>query len=116
MGFLEAASRMVRDGGAVVVTLFEGMPYELWGVRNLARHVGLRVERSGLFEWERFPGYEHRRTLGDVDGDGGWKGKDRDARIYVFRKGASEVATADAAIKKKKSKRKRDDSDNDEGG
>ena len=76
---------MLKPGGAAVVSLFEGMPYELWGVRNLARHVGFTVERSGRFEWERFPGYSHARTLGDME-RGGWKGEEREARMFIFRK------------------------------
>ena len=107
VGFLEGALRMVRAGGAVVVSLFEGMPYELWGIRNLARHVGLTVERSATFEWERFPGYSHKRTFGDVDGGGGWKGEQRDARIYIFRKPGGPVIS-------NQKKRKRNDSDDSE--
>ena len=84
VGFLEGAKRMLKPGGKVVVSVFEGAPYELWGVRNLARHVGLVVEASGRWEWERWPGYRHARTLGDLEG--GWKGEERGARVYVFGK------------------------------
>lgn len=83
-GFLERAKGMLKPTGKVLLTVFEGMPYELWGVRNLARHVGLKVERSMRFDWKAFPGYSHKRTLGDLKGDGGWKGEERDSRMFVF--------------------------------
>jgi 25S rRNA (uracil2634-N3)-methyltransferase len=116
VGFLEGALRMVKPGGAVVVVLFEGMPYELWGVRNLARHVGLKVERSGRFEWERFPGYEHARTLGDIKGSAGWKGNERDARVYVFRKegGESGSSGGSGGVGSAERKRKRVSGDEEE--
>jgi len=31
-----------------------------------------------------YPGYSHARTLGNVEGGGGWKGEDRRARMFVF--------------------------------
>ncbi|KAL6706723.1 hypothetical protein ACN47E_005265 [Coniothyrium glycines] len=74
----------LRMGGKVVVALFEGEPYTLWNVRDLARHAGLRVVESWRFDWEQYPGYKHVRTLGTVES--GWKGEDREARMYVFEK------------------------------
>ena len=70
--------------GNIVVTIFEGEPYDLWNVRDLARHVGLMVERSFKFQANAYPGYKHARTLGNIDGGGGWKGEDRPARTYIF--------------------------------
>ena len=69
----------------MLLTVFEGMPYELWGVRNLARHVGLKIERSFKFAAEQYPSYKHARTLGNVEGGGGWKGEEREARTFVLR-------------------------------
>ncbi|EUC40356.1 hypothetical protein COCMIDRAFT_109017 [Bipolaris oryzae ATCC 44560] len=76
----------LRMGGKIIVTLFEGEPYTLWNIRDLARHVGLRVVESWKFDWEQYPGYHHVRTLGALEGGGGWKGEDREARMYVFEK------------------------------
>ena len=67
-----------------MVTIFEGEPYELWNVRDLARHVGLKVERSFKFQASAYPGYKHARTLGNIKDGGGWKGEDRGARTYMF--------------------------------
>lgn len=64
--------------------MFEGEPYDLWNVRDLARHVGLSVSRSFKFQASAYPGYKHARTLGNIEGGGGWKGEDRPARTYVF--------------------------------
>jgi 25S rRNA (uracil2634-N3)-methyltransferase len=79
-----------REPGQIVVTLFEGEPYTLWNIRDLARHAGLRVVTSFKFPWASYPGYSHARTLGEIEskhgGRGGWKGEDREARSYVFER------------------------------
>lgn len=67
-----------------MVTLFEGEPYTLWNVRDLARHVGLKAQRSFKFEASAYPGYKHARTLGNIRDGGGWKGEDRSSRTYIF--------------------------------
>jgi len=93
VGFFKSALGMLGEGGRIVVTIFEGEPYELWGIRNLARHAGLGVVRSTRFEWEKFPSYRHARTLGNVKGGGGWKGEDRAARMYIFGRPGEEEKT-----------------------
>lgn len=104
VAFFKRALLSLAPGGSVVVTLFEGEPYTLWNVRDLARHAGLQVERSFKFQFSAYPGYHHARTLGVVrvggsgggsggaDGEGGsaevstsaWKGEDRASRSYIF--------------------------------
>jgi 25S rRNA (uracil2634-N3)-methyltransferase len=84
-------SEFLKMGGRVMVALFEGEPYTLWNVRDLARHAGLKVVESYRFDWEQYPGYAHVRTLGAIEGGGGWKGEDREARMYVFEKVALEA-------------------------
>ncbi|KAI8940990.1 hypothetical protein NX059_002239 [Plenodomus lindquistii] len=76
----------LRMGGKIIVTLFEGEPYTLWNIRDLARHAGLKVVESWKFDWSQYPGYAHVRTLGAIEGGGAWRGEDRDARMYVFEK------------------------------
>lgn len=82
-----------KSGSSIIVTLFEGEPYTLWNIRDLARHSGLQVEKSFKFQANAYPGYKHARTLGVVESKkgktgGGWKGEERHARSYVFvRKG-----------------------------
>ena len=90
------------------MTIFDGEPYELWNIRDLARHAGLRVGRSFKFQASAYPGYKHARTLGNIRNGGGWKGEDRGARTYIFKSKDSEDSVAQ--------KKRRDDesTDNDE--
>jgi 25S rRNA (uracil2634-N3)-methyltransferase len=75
---------------SVLVTLFDGEPYTLWNVRDLARHAGLAVLRSFRFPAEAYPAYRHARTLGVVLNAQGepsasaWRGEERPARMYEF--------------------------------
>lgn len=55
-----------KPHGTILVTLFEGSPYELWNIRDLGRSVGLRVVRSFVFQAELYPGYHHARTCGNI--------------------------------------------------
>jgi len=99
---------LLAPSGSVIVTVFEGEPYELWNIRDLARHAGLKVGRSFRFQADAYPGYKHARTLGNINGGGGWKGEDRPARTYIF-----EVKDEDD-VRPQKSKRKREESDDDD--
>ena len=92
-----------------MVTIFDGEPYDLWNIRDLARHAGLRVGRSFKFQSSAYPGYKHARTLGNIHNGGGWKGEDRGARTYMFESKDGEEP--------KVRRRRRDDesTDTDEG-
>ncbi|KAI1431950.1 hypothetical protein GGR50DRAFT_33633 [Xylaria sp. CBS 124048] len=96
VSFFQRAMPSLAPGGSIIVTLFEGEPYTLWNIRDLARYSGLQVERSFRFQASAYPGYHHARTLGVVrtrsgEGGGGWKGEDRAARSYIFVKKDSEA-------------------------
>lgn len=80
--------------GKIAMTVFEGEPYDSWAIKSLARSIEFRVERSGKFDWDLFPGYHHRRT--DGMGSTTKKAEERDARIYVFEK--DEVKEAKAKV------------------
>jgi 25S rRNA (uracil2634-N3)-methyltransferase len=114
------------EPGQILVTIFEGEPYTLWNIRDLARHAGLRVVQSFKFPWSNYPGYAHARTLGDIEakkggGRGGWKGDERDARTFIFEAkdvevdsgvaagGSSAKKGSGKAAGKGKGKRKRED-------
>lgn len=90
VSFFKGAMEIVKQDGRIVVTLFEGEPYTLWNIRDLGRHVGLEMVRSFAFQWSAYPGYKHARTLGNVEGGGGWKGEEREARSYVLRRRDAE--------------------------
>ena len=104
--FFTSAALLLELDGTIVVTLFEGEPYTLWNVRDLARHTGLEVQRSFKFQPSAYPGYSHSRTLGNIDGGGGWKGEDRESRSYVFQKKATQGSSQSGPPAKK---RKRND-------
>ncbi|KAI9799684.1 MAG: hypothetical protein M1825_004419 [Sarcosagium campestre] len=109
VGFFKAALPLLAPQGTVVVTLFVGEPYELWNVRDLARHAGLRVGRSFDFNPALYPGYAHVRTSGK-DPAGAWKADERRARSFVF-----EVeGPRDKEVKAGKRKRGRDHADDDD--
>ena len=90
----ENKGNKIATKGQILVTLFEGEPYTLWNIRDLARHCGLKVVESFRFPWEAYPGYAHARTVGDItrgkdrtaEGKrkGAWRGEERDARCYVL--------------------------------
>nr|CDP32229.1 Putative protein of unknown function [Podospora anserina S mat+] len=100
VGFFRRALLHLAPRGKIIVTLFEGEPYTLWNIRDLARHAGLEVERSFRFQAGAYPGYAHARTLGVVRNkktgevsERAWKGERRESRSFVFvRKGEGEKA------------------------
>ena len=111
----ERGSRRRTEPGQILVTLFEGEPYTLWNIKDLARHAGLRVVTSFRFPWGSYEGYSHARTLGEVEGKhggrGGWRGEDREARMYVFE--SAQAPRVEGNGKRKKRGRNDSDSDSD---
>ena len=109
-----------QANGQVIISVFEGEPYTLWNVRDLARHSGYKVIESFRFPWEAYPGYRHARTIGDVQGKeredgkrgGAWRGEEREARMYVFEVNATPEGQTTRVLKKLGSKKvKADDSE-----
>lgn len=94
----------ISPAATIIITLFESEPYTLWNVRDLARHVGLRVQRSFRFRADAYPGYKHARTLGNVEGanGGAWRGEERSARTYIFELGDGQNNNAARGGKGKK--------------
>ncbi|CCD23391.1 25S rRNA (uracil2634-N3)-methyltransferase NDAI_0B03570 [Naumovozyma dairenensis CBS 421] len=94
--------------GKIILSVFDGEPYDSWQIKMLAKKNALHVERSNKFQWENFPGYHHRRTNSEQTTTK--PAEERNARIFIFKK--FEKA------KHSKSKRNRniddDDSDEDE--
>ncbi|KAM4068095.1 hypothetical protein HRG_009619 [Hirsutella rhossiliensis] len=118
VAFFASALPALAPRGSIVVTLFDGEPYTLWNVRDLARHAGLAVERSFAFHAAAYPGYRHARTGGVVtnrrgEAGGGWRGEHRPARSYVFRR-KGEVEAQPAAKKRRRRGQDDDSSDEDE--
>lgn len=111
--FLTSAAGLLRPSGSIVVTLFEGEPYTLWNIKNLARSASLAVDRSFAFQADAYPGYRHARTLGNIDGGGGWKGELRKARSYTFKlkNDSSDLESTQQPKKRKKTHDAESDSD-----
>lgn len=111
------------EPGQILVTLFEGEPYTLWNIKDLARYAGLKVVTSFKFPWASYEGYSHARTLGHIEGKhggrGGWKGENREARMYVFERQEDDrgrkpqSSQPDTNSKKKKRSRNESESDDD---
>ncbi|KAK9433030.1 hypothetical protein V1505DRAFT_364229 [Lipomyces doorenjongii] len=83
-GFFKSVTSILKTSGTVVVTLFDGLPYSLWNLKDLAKESGFETVRSGKFVWEYYEGYKHRKTSGM--GDTTKKSQERDARTYIFQK------------------------------
>jgi 25S rRNA (uracil2634-N3)-methyltransferase len=108
--------------GQILVTLFEGEPYTLWNIRDLARHSGLKVVESFQFPWSAYPGYQHARTIGEITSGkdrseqgqrkGAWRGEERVARCYVLED-KNAVPPVGPPHKRKKKKRSQGDGDAD---
>ena len=122
---LPDGSASVPGGSQVLVTLFEGEPYSLWNIRDLARHCGLQVIESFRFPWSQYPGYQHARTIGDIktgidrstEGKrtGAWRGEEREARTFVLvlKEDAAKVGTGKDGRKRRRSQADSTDDDND---
>lgn len=102
VSFFGTITPLLAPHGTIIVTLFESEPYTLWNIRDLARHSGLEVQTSFRFQADAYPGYSHARTLGNIEGGGGWKGESRAARTYVFQSKERKEAAPEAWEKKAK--------------
>ena len=108
--------------GQVIISLFDGEPYTLWNIRDLARHSGFKVVTSWRFPWKAYPEYRHARTLGNIrsktDGaevtgidrskkGGSWKGEEREARGFVLEMVDQEHERVGLTVDKKTKQRGR---------
>ncbi|OAP61172.1 hypothetical protein AYL99_03373 [Fonsecaea erecta] len=109
--------------GKILVTLFEGEPYTLWNIRDLARHCGLKVVESFKFPWSAYPEYRHARTAGDIitgkdrsdEGKrkGAWRGEEREARCYVMEDRDAEPVEVMSPQRKRRRRQGSDGDDSD---
>mmetsp|Transcript_73831 Transcript_73831/g.146811 ORF Transcript_73831/g.146811 Transcript_73831/m.146811 type:complete len:108 (-) Transcript_73831:117-440(-) len=60
-----AAQQLLAPGGQLHITLKRGEPYDSWSAVSIAKMCGLRVLHCSPFLPNTFPGYAHRRTIGD---------------------------------------------------
>ena len=109
--------------GQILVTIFEGAPYTLWNIRDLARHCGLHVAESFKFPWHAYPGYQHARTIGDITSGkdraaegkrkGAWRGEERDARCYVLQSKEDGASRTNGQFSKKRGRLRDNNEDSD---
>ena len=83
-GFLKAASKLLRSGGEIQVTLKNGHPYEQWKLPSLLdEKFGLTFQSTHTFEPNLFPGYKHRLTKG-MNGSLKVVPNKNGAKVHVF--------------------------------
>lgn len=70
--------------GKILLSVFDGEPYDSWMTKSLAKDNGLHVRRSNRFQWELYPTYNHKRTNSEQDTTK--PAQQREARIYIFQK------------------------------
>ncbi|KAJ8102193.1 hypothetical protein POJ06DRAFT_79159 [Lipomyces tetrasporus] len=107
-GFFKSVISILDPRGTVVVTLFDGPPYSLWNLKELAKAAGFETVRSGKFVWDHYEGYKHRKTSGI--GETTKKSQERDARLYIFRliDSANKDNAPPANLKRKQGRNRKD--------
>jgi 25S rRNA (uracil2634-N3)-methyltransferase len=97
--FFPSALTALAPHGELLVTLKTGLPYDLWGVCRLASTASanaLALRTAHVFSAATFPGYRHRRTLGDATSRPTEEELGGGARTYVWRRTAEAAAAAEA--------------------
>lgn len=110
----ESVHTVLAEQGRMLLTIKSGEPYDSWRVAQVAVNTGLlKVHSQFSFDPSLYPGYEHRRTLGEHSGGDHEANSDitkAPARTYVFVKvdAASARAQRKAAMRAKQEQRRRD--------
>ncbi|KAG1681360.1 hypothetical protein FOA52_007408 [Chlamydomonas sp. UWO 241] len=79
------AGPVVPELGQVIVTLKTGLPYDVWGIAEIAKAAGYQVHACSEFRPEWYAGYEHRRTIGWVASqEGNLELQDKPCKSWVF--------------------------------
>lgn len=73
-----------EDGyGKIIVSMFNGEPYDSWQIKLLSKRNGFTLDRSCKFQWSNYPEYHHRRTNSEQTTTK--PAEERDARTYIFK-------------------------------
>ncbi|TGZ81083.1 hypothetical protein EX30DRAFT_341055 [Ascodesmis nigricans] len=86
-GFFAAAKPLLKEGGRVVVSLFEGAVYDMWDIRGLARGDGMVGVTAGRFGTEVWEGKKKPEEKEGVSGKEGEESKDKKDEESVEDKG-----------------------------
>ncbi|KAI3662236.1 hypothetical protein MP638_001433 [Amoeboaphelidium occidentale] len=68
LGFFNSAKELMDNDTELIVTMKAGWPYDGWQIKLLAKQCGLKAKRASPFYCDKYPGYEHRRTIGFEEG------------------------------------------------
>ena len=108
-------SELLKLGtGEIHITVKNGMPYDSWDVKGIAKLCGLTCKTSFTFDAGMYPGYAHRRTLGFQEGlskSDNEEIKVNGSRTYIF---IETVAPTPPQKRKRKSASDDDDDDDDD--
>ena len=75
---------ITEDGiGKIILSTFNGEPYDSWQIKLLAKKNGLVVDRSCKFYWSNYPEYHHKRTNSEQSTTK--PAEEREARTYIFK-------------------------------
>ncbi|KAK9766299.1 hypothetical protein K7432_004729 [Basidiobolus ranarum] len=113
--FLTSCQNGDPTNGEIHLALKTGKPYDLWNIKELAKsstNNSLITKTSFPFLPEKYPGYEHRRTLGFKEGLSVGDNEEitsKNPRTYVF----SFIPPEDDGAKKKKRSAEIADENND---
>lgn len=61
----QSCSNLLNAGGEFHLTLKKGEPYASWNTVVIGKMCGYKVHHCTPFRPELFPGYAHKRTIGD---------------------------------------------------
>lgn len=100
----QSALGLLAPRGEVHLTLKRGEPYDSWQAVTIAKMVGFRVQHCTPFNPELYPGYAHRRSIGDEHAGNAAQhvanAEIGDSKTYCFVN-AAEAAAAAVAKKHK---------------
>jgi 25S rRNA (uracil2634-N3)-methyltransferase len=84
--FFESALKKMAPGAQVHVSLKTRPPYSGWNIEEQAVLSGLELIQVASFDPSRFPGYEHKATVGAATFEGTHAfDEKKDCKTYVFR-------------------------------
>ncbi|CUS24018.1 LAQU0S13e01442g1_1 [Lachancea quebecensis] len=78
----EDSTSSSENKGNVLISVFNGEPYDSWQIKILAKTSGWKVERSSKFQWENYPEYSHKRTNSEQETTK--PAAEREARTFIF--------------------------------
>ena len=101
-GTCSAALPLLAPKGELHITLKRGEPYDSWSLVTIAKMCGLSVGHCAPFMPSKYPGYAHRRSIGDEHAGEAFAAESGAARTYALvsaRERAEAVASKPQAAR-----------------